>query len=115
MLRNMDLIRLLLLEVEGEEEVDLDPYTQEQIGYHRWLLVNAGLAEGEGITGSGDRHPQAIIKWLNWDGHDFLDAARSDTVWNEAQQTIKEKVGTVAFDMLKALLVTIAKEQLGKF
>ena len=113
MKRDMDLIRLILLNVEGEEEIDLSLYTQEKIGYHSWLLSDAGLVEGQDITGLGDGHPEAIITWLNWEGHDFLDAARDDTTWNKAQTTIQEKVGTVTFDMLKALLVALTKEQLG--
>lgn len=113
MKRDMNLIRLILLDVEGEEEVDLSSYTEEQIGYHRWLLINAGLAEGTDDIGYEDLHPNAFITWLNWEGHDFLDAARDEDIWNTAQQTISEKVGTVAFDVFKALLIALGKDQVG--
>ncbi|NBK26280.1 MAG: DUF2513 domain-containing protein, partial [Spirochaetia bacterium] len=49
MRRDMDLIRLILLDVEGEEKPDLSGYTQEQITYHKYLLIDADLAEGNPV------------------------------------------------------------------
>lgn len=43
MRRDMDLVRLLLLQVEGEEAPDLSAYTNEQQIYHKALLIDAGL------------------------------------------------------------------------
>lgn len=44
MKRDMELIRLLLLEVEGEEpKPDLSAYSSETQAYHLALLVDAGL------------------------------------------------------------------------
>ena len=40
----MNLIRLLMLNLEDESEVDLSDYSEEQIGYHNYLLVDSGLA-----------------------------------------------------------------------
>ena len=114
MKRDMNLIRLVLLDAECEEEVDLCLYTDEEIGYHSWLAWDAGLAISTGsIRGHTDRHEQAIIIGLTWEGHDFLDAARDPTTWNATQKSITEKVGTVTFDLLKALLIAAAKDQLG--
>jgi hypothetical protein len=91
MKRDMDSIRLILFDAEAEEEVDLGGYSREEIGYHNWLIIDAGLAKGADVTGMGDSHPQWVIRKLNWAGHDFLDAARSDTVWHKAQTTIEGK------------------------
>jgi len=49
---------------------------------------------------------------LTWAGHDFLDAARNERAWEFAKRSIS-KVGTVAFDVTKALLIQWAKQQLG--
>lgn len=48
MKRDMDLIRLILLKLEGKENVnsDLAEYTKNQVNYHKALLLEAGLAEG---------------------------------------------------------------------
>jgi hypothetical protein len=114
MKRDMDLIRLLLLDIEGEEEVNLSPFTEEQIEYHNWLLLDAGMARGKDISGYQNvPHHRAILIGLNWEGHDFIDAARDVTIWNKTQKTIVEKVGTAAIDVVKSLLLLYAKEQLG--
>ena len=42
MKRDFDLVRLLLIELEGEEEVDLSSYTPEQVNYHKALVKEAG-------------------------------------------------------------------------
>jgi len=46
MKRDMDLIRLLLFQVEGEKELDLSDYSDEQKLYHQRLLLEAGLVHG---------------------------------------------------------------------
>lgn len=51
MKRDMNLIRLQLLESEGgEPKPDLSAYTEEQLMYHSALLIEAGLVHGEIIT-----------------------------------------------------------------
>lgn len=45
MKRDLDLIRLLLINQEGKEKVDLSQYTEDQIRYHQALLINAHFVE----------------------------------------------------------------------
>ena len=48
MKRDMELIRLSLLEVEGEKPVpDLSAYTEDQKVYHMALCIEAGLVDGD--------------------------------------------------------------------
>lgn len=94
MKRDMNLIRLVLLDAEGDEEVDLSPNSDEEIDYHSWLVWDAGLAIRKCDQGGlGNRHEQAIIIGLTWDGHDFIDATRDEATWTKTQNTIGEKVG----------------------
>lgn len=112
MKRDMDLIRLILLDAEGEVPADLSQYSEKQINYHKWLLFNAGFVEGGDDTDwSGNK--SAVITGLNWEGHDFLDAARDPGIWNQAKETLGTQFATVSIDVLKALLVTLLKDQLG--
>jgi hypothetical protein len=113
MKRDMNLIRLLLLEIEGEEESDLTNYSEEQVDYHKFLLLNGGLALGEDAMFSGQTHPVALLYSLTWEGHDFLDAARNETTWKKTLQKIKKSSGTVAFEVIKALLIAASKDKLG--
>jgi hypothetical protein len=48
MKRDMELIRLSLLEVEREEPApDLSGYTKDQKVYHMALYIKAGLVDGD--------------------------------------------------------------------
>ena len=89
MKRDMDLIRMLLLQQEGGERMPgLDEYPAKVQAHHAALLIDAGLIEG--VT-QKDRTGQVArfhILRLTWAGHDFLDAARSDTVWNKAKEKV---------------------------
>ncbi|MCP5095853.1 MAG: DUF2513 domain-containing protein [Chloroflexi bacterium] len=113
MKRDMNLIRLLLLKVEGVEELDLTEYTSDEIGYHSYLLLEAGLASGADVSGSGMKYPEAILELLTWEGHDFLDAARNESVWKKAMGKLSVSGGSFTFDIVKALLIATMKDQLG--
>src|SRR6266498_192497 len=100
----MSLIRLLLLRMEGEEEVDLAAYTEEQLIYHSALLVEAGLIDGA-IRTNAQGYPNGVASIrLTWKGHEFLDAARNDSIWQKTTGTVRSKGLSLTFDLLKELL-----------
>lgn len=51
----------------------------------------------------------ATISSLTWNGHEFLDNVRNDTVWAKLKRAVAEKGGAVSFDVLKALALSYAK------
>ena len=118
MKRDLNLIRKLVLAAEDSPtgfagDIEVDGYTAEQIGYHGYLVVDSGLAEGVEFTSHGDTSPYWRISHLTSAGHDFADAARSDTTWNKATGMIKDKAGGVTLEILKQLLSAIVKSQFG--
>lgn len=96
---NEDLIRDILLDLEGEETVDLDQYSKEQLSYHRYQLANSELAEGVTAKGPGNEFI-AIDLSLTWEGHKFLDFARNDTVWNKVKAEVAKHGPAVGIAML---------------
>ncbi len=114
MKRDMNLIRLLLLETEGEEpKPDVSAYTEGQRLYHSALLNEAGLVHGEVIL-DGDGQPAGTVTLrLTWAGHEFLDAARNDTIWNKAAEQIKKSGVDVTITLLKDILNQLLKQSLG--
>ncbi len=117
MKRDMDLIREMLLVIEAHPSgyapsIEVDGYTQEEIGYHAFLLGEAGFAIINDITGLGEKSPHARIVRLTWAGHEFLDLARQNKRWNIAKDTVA-KVGSVSIQILSAVLIEIAKKELG--
>ena len=115
MQRDMDLVRLILLEIEKSSEdprseirLQIPNYTSEQVSYHVMILDDADLIEACDLStmGSGSIW---LPKRLTWSGHEFLDAARNDSIWKKA----KEKASSMNFELLKELLLNLARQQLG--
>jgi hypothetical protein len=76
-------------------------------------MIDAGLIKGrisEEITSDAPRY--SYIDNLTWAGHDFLDAARNDTVWRTAKEKILKPGVSWTFDLLKETLKALAKQQL---
>ena len=107
MKRDMDLCRKILLSVEAREgtvgpaRVELEGYTEGEIGYHAKLLADQGLLEGQDNT-----HHYAP-RCLTYKGHDFLEAARDDTRWKKAKAEITEKGLPVTLDVMKGVLLKL--------
>ena len=117
MKRNMDLIRQIAFRVESSEsylessKLEIEGFTESEINYHCSLMCKAGLIEGD------DTDMEVLINGLTWQGHDFLDAARDDKLWNRTKNIIKETVTSVTFegliDLLKAGARTALAQALG--
>jgi DNA-binding transcriptional ArsR family regulator len=117
MKRNMDLARLILFEIEKRswEEtlrpLSIDGYSDEDVSYQIKLLKEAGLIKARDFSsGSTLRYVPGSLTWL---GHDFLDAARQESRWKQAMSLVREKAGSVTFEIVKEVLVAIARRQVG--
>jgi len=114
MKRDMDLIRLLLLATEGEEpKPDLSGYTEAQLVYHSALLIEAKLVHGSSIEDANGEIRTTITARLTWAGHEFLDAARNDTIWKQATDKLKQAGVQVTVSVLQELLKKLLKEAVG--
>jgi predicted ArsR family transcriptional regulator len=118
MKRDLDLCRRILLAIEEHPDARLDDEPEfpdvpsEVVSYHIQLLVNAGLISAE-PTGWGRGRPQWIVLRLTWAGHEFLDTARDDKVWDGAKKRIGDTVKSVSLDVLKSVLTEVTKSALG--
>ena len=91
----------------------IDGWSEEEIGFHAWLMVNAGLADGVEIKSRARAGGFAVLTRITWDGYDFLEAARNDTVWSKAKGIIA-KAGGAGLDVLKGVLVQLTKDAVTK-
>src|ERR1044071_1514383 len=112
----MDLVRQLLLEIEGYPDgphrmPPMTGYSADLVAYHLKLLAQAGLIEVHDSTTIGSR--ELLPKCLTWQGHEFLDAARDETIWRKAKQRITAATGTVSLAVLQDLLKQVAGQALG--
>lgn len=118
MKRNLELVREILLAVENENNepdewinLKIPSRSPALVSYHVKLLSDAGLLEATDLSDMSYSHwaPRA----LTWAGHEFLDAARNDTVWNKAMSTLKDKAASVPFEIVKAVVIKTCKDFFG--
>lgn len=117
MKRNWDIIREVLIKVEGlpsGEELraeDLNEKDYDSVIYNMGLLLEANLVRG--IDVSSHSGMSYILQSLTWNGHEFLDTIRNDTIWNETKEEIVNKGAGMSFDLLKALAIKLGSAYLG--
>lgn len=113
MRRDMELVRTILLEVEkapfdgGWVELKVEGRDRNEVAYHVMLLHQAGLIEAMDLSTMGAVN--WAPRWLTWAGHEFLEAARDENLWETAKTTVRERAGGVPFEVLKGVLVGLIK------
>jgi hypothetical protein len=117
MKRDMDVVRKILLSLEETSSMSapydfkVEGYSEEEITYNLILLKEARLIDAfqsntfQGVLITPNR--------LTWEGHEFLDNARDETRWNEAKKIAGQKGGSMAFDVIKGVLVQLALQTVG--
>lgn len=119
MKRDLDLIRKILLAMEAEDcgfpesELQIEGFTEEQIGFHVHLLGQAGLARVVDSTYLENLSPSAIPTSITWAGYEFLAASKDDTLWDTGKAKVIKPTGGVAFGVLVDWLKAEAKAKLG--
>ena len=69
-------------------------------------MAEAGLIEAEDLNTIGNY--EWAPKSLKWEGHEFLDTVRNETVWAKTKEVVKSKGGSVAFAVLKELAIQMS-------
>jgi hypothetical protein len=113
--RDMELIRKILFAIENKyvdtwlasNDIKIDGYDMKTIAYHCATLHDAGLiSDYKGFYGSNELLNFGVGR-LTWDGHEFLDKIKSDTVWNKTKDTIKQKGIPFVLDVVKEIATAI--------
>jgi Hypothetical protein (DUF2513) len=120
MKRDLELIRQLMLSVELRDDsfftgndIDIEDYNLSQINRHLQWLCEANLIDGKAtLDGAGDICV-VIMSKLSWEGCNFLDNARNESVWKKTMATVKEKGESVGFPILTQILVSYTKQHFG--
>ena len=107
--RNMDLVRLLLLQIEKEYvstaiiNLKVDGYSMEEVGYHCSILEEAGLISSYAPRYASDSLYFFTVGHLTWEGHDFLDKIRDDSMWGKVKTIAKKKGIPLFIDTIKSI------------
>lgn len=108
MKRNMDIVRRIALataELEyGATLGELEGVDQATFGVHVMWMLEAGLIRGHVQEYQGNDPPDAWVNRLTWEGNEFADAVRSDTVWTKAKANVIKPSASFTFGLLKEWL-----------
>jgi len=77
------------------------------------LCIEAGLVHGIIRKDQMSEPADFVASRLTWQGHEFLDAARNETVWKKAQEHIKKSGVEVTISILQDLLKELIRQALG--
>jgi hypothetical protein len=116
--RDMDLVRAILIVLDDHpsgyapHKIEIDGYSDEQIGYHIYLLGQAGLLDVSDASSLDGLSPKAIPHSLTWAGHEFLASAREQSNWLQAKKIIKG-AGEGSFQVWQAVLTKVVMSGLG--
>jgi Hypothetical protein (DUF2513) len=110
MQRDMDLIRDILLKIEGDPmcdghhfvTIDLPGVPMDKLNYHLMLLEQAGY-----VTGSETMITHSVSS-LTWDGHEFLDNIKDPGIWAATKEKTKE-LGGVGLNVVAEIAVSLIK------
>lgn len=112
MKRNWDLIRKILIKLEEKadstswlESTDIKGYDATTVAYHYKLLNNANLIEAVDISSMEEENFAATS--LTWQGHEFLDKIRNESVWNKVKSTVQSKSLDLSFDVIKQVATAL--------
>lgn len=110
MKRNWDTIRDILTRLEEITETkrilrlkDFPDDRAHEISYHAELLLEAGLIEGQMSKQIGPPVYDFQLIRLTWEGHDFLDAVRSDLIWEKTKKSFLSLGLSMTFDLVKSV------------
>ena len=121
MKRDMELVLKVLeffeqrQDISVVEKVEIPGYDNRVVAYHCRRMYEAGLLDAETVTSktTSVRLIKVLPFGLSWQGHEFLDAMRNQTVAEKVRRRLGGTLADVPFALIKELALAIGREQLG--
>jgi hypothetical protein len=88
-----------------DEDVDVIAYHVELLGEAGLIQIGLHHEQGGGVT-------HFHIWRLTWEGHEFLDSIRNDSIWQKTKDTFSHQGISMSFDMVKAVALKLCYEAL---
>lgn len=105
MKRDMDLVRQIMQTLEARPstsnvlDLEIAGRHRLEVWQHLEIMAEARLVKGVSLTSSS-----VGCAGLTWEGHEFLEAARNDTIWQKAKDVALKATGGLSLDALKTTL-----------
>jgi len=109
MKRDMDLVRLILLEIEEKYQstviynMTIDGYDTETVAYHCKILYEAGLISDYKAQYADNEIFGFGVGSLTWNGNDFLEKIRDDSRWKKVKDIIAQKGLPMIIETIKSI------------
>lgn len=109
MKRDMDLVRLILLEIEDKfrstalHNLAIDGYDTETVAYHCKILYEAGLISDYKAQYADNEIYVFGVGSLTWDGNDFIEKIRDNSQWKKVKDTITQKGLPMVIETIKTI------------
>lgn len=119
MKRDMDLVREILLKIEEEYEstaiisLKIDNYDMSTVAYHCKMMYEAGLVSSYNAQNSNNKIYMFSVGSPTWEGNNYLDKIRDNSIWKKTKDTIASKGIPLIFDTIKTIstaFITAAAE-----
>lgn len=114
MKRDMDLVRRIALEIvdmpDGHSLTDVDGVDKATFAMHIIWMKEAGLVTANVTEFQSGEPPKVFVRRLTWEGCEFADAVRSDTLWSKAKTNVLKPTSSFTFGLLKDWLATEIRE-----
>lgn len=105
----MDLVRVILLKIEEEHagvglaNLEVEGYDRAIVAYHCQLLEEAGLVSSCIVRYADDSAFFFSVGGLTWEGADYLDKVRDDSVWAKTKNLAAEKGVPLVVETVKTI------------
>ena len=96
------------INIENLTEYFKDKYEVDTIYYHIQKIAQTNLVDS--VTWSDDE-PEDIFS-LSWEGHQYLDSIRDDSIWESVSEKIKP-LKSVPLQMIVPIATEFIKQKLG--
>jgi len=107
MKREMDIVRRITLAATdlppGEWLEEIEGVDSAVFSEHVVLMQEAGLVDAT-ATEYGDKGIEMAVRRLTWDGQEFADQIRSDTLWKKAKENVIKPSASFSFSLLREWL-----------
>lgn len=116
MKRDMDIVRKIAIQTadmeHGQLLASLEDVDAAIFGFHVILMQEAGLVTASIQEYASGEPPKAFVRRLTWQGCEFVDAVRSDTIWSKAKAMVIRPTAAFTFELLKAWLAEELRKRL---
>ena len=117
MKRDLDLVRQLLLQIEGLPAGPPAQYRASEIEdpvllAHFELVIASGLVNGKISRSQSSRGDVISISGLTWEGHEWIEMVRSQSIWNETKSMLLDSGGALTYELTKTAATRILRARM---